>query len=1166
MLIDVLAKNRDSLLLAEIAAFIHDLGKLSREFIAYHSTFSAELLFPHQLILHRLERGHYGEFFVDDNRKETITIPISVLRRALAETRRQYHHWKANLTENNNKERLRPKAREALKNAILHIVANQFSIPDTARRGFGFLCENGFIDIDFIPESLVYRLNNFPIRFPAPFQEQDFYLGDILERHHERPHREGIQQRLSKDNTRSNISKIVFHYIDSDSKDSGADKGKVAEELEVVNQNLGEISISTAFGYESELISVDKLKDIRYRFCNILDLLFDYLASHQGKELSPEKWHHLLYRQSGDSLGFRHEAQRAFSNALAEIRRGANDVTLWHHCFSAASLFKSLLAKAVIEHQFLMEHPDEDRKVRLEQLWRHKVTPIWHILRVNIDNLGLLSRAHRIGDILGLNQSIDELLDAVKRIVEVDYPLGNEVYRDESGIYFVFPDLSDPNEEYDIQNQVKEEISAKILALQKVEEFDVEPLIDLSGPSSFLTMIGEEIRKGYEEIANFSSANYPNWVKSWEYCQKDPEGFLQSQQEESDWCKLSCRRNDCFLHPDKEAPDGKVFSIERCPVCDVRPMCVHQEICVSCEKRRVSRLNKWLKEPERTIWLSEIADHNGRVAVIAGMFEMSSWLNGEYVESMFTNSPMQYKDYKDYPTAQAEQWLPEPTKRELNRLKDFVDDLISRYPGLGIRSDDWRQKIYTLCCKHPSPARLRRIWDTTQQFWERTVERILREYEYKDNGMRNRRIALYSPLTPSNPWESTLYVQGVRLDSCWDDESKRFIVTENLDWLAEKFDVSSIEELVNSPNWKHVEIRPPKEKEPSSVHTGEEISHNCPMEAVLLTDKYREYRPYTVIHTSPLSFIALVPCTDAMDIIKDIQGEYKKHFSKVLNRLPLSLGSIFFPKRVPLYVALDAAKRIIERFRQPMKPEIWTLVKAQKEQGSNHINLKLKKGKNTCTLRVSYQLMEKEKSDFYHPYFFLVSSSKEHPMEKRRSYLETAGRWDYPLVHVTELFPGDEIEILPSYFDFEYIDSSEKRFLLNYATGSSEHERGNRRFSKANALAGKRPYYLYEMKLLEKIWGLLAGEQGLKQNQIKNLYQTLAEKLEAWNLTWEEAAKNEVFKTFAANVLKTIDSGNWWKRLNKAEKELMLKASHNGMLFDALHLYQTVLKEKPKRD
>lgn len=1164
MLIDVLAENRDSLLMAEISAFIHDLGKLSREFIAYHSPLSKELFFMHQLILHRAERGHYGEVFVDDNTKEDeteiIQIPIDVVQGALTETRREYKQWKFHLTEYDRQTRL------FLKDWLLHIVATRFSTSEAGKEGFKRLCESGFIEADFLPESLTERLNNFSVQLPAPLDEMNFYLGDLLERHHYHRswYEERIQSRLPKDNTRTDISEAVLRFINCDQWDSGADKGKVAK-LEIVQQSLDKAAISTVFGFESERIPVDELKDIRYRFCNILNRLCDCFASQhkKNKNLSQKEWYRLLYRQDNDSLGFRDEAHRAFSKALGEIRRGANDVTLWHHCFSDASLFKSLLAKMVIEQQFLVEHPDEKLKEELENGWGGK--PSWRILRVNIDSLSLLSQAHKIGDILGLRQTIDEILDAVKRVVEVDYPLGNEVYRDESGIYFVFPNLEDSNEEYDIQKQVKEEISLKILAQKEVKEFDVEPLIALSEPSSFLTMIGEEIRKGYEEIANFSSANYPEWLKSWEECQKNSKSFLIQKKKESQWCtRLSCRRRDCFLHTEEEP---RVYSIERCPVCGMRPKCVHQEVCTTCEKRKISRLNQWLEEPERTIWLSEIADHNGRAALITGVFGLKPWLNGDYVESMFTQSPVLDPDYKNYQEAQKEEWLPTEYYSKLSELEDLD------FRGL-VKEDDWRRNerdyrwkhsLFLSCCKHPSPARLRRVWDTTRQFLEKTVERTLKEYEYKDNGMRKKRMALSPSCIPTSPRESTLYVQGIRLDTYWDSKLKRFIVTENLDWLAEKFDVSTIEELASSSNWNHVEIRPPKERE-SSARTGEELSHNYPMEATLLTDKYREYRPYTLIHTSPLSFIAMVPAADATGILKAIKREYENQFSKVLNRLPLSLGSIFFPKRTPLYIALDGARKMMKRFRQPMEPETWTVVKAQPEQESNYVNLELKKNGKSFNLRVSCQLMEKEKLDFYHPHFFLVSPSEEHPTEERKSCFPTAGRWDYPLVHVTELFPDDKIEILPSYFDFEFIDSSEKRFLLNYAAEGDEDKRGYRRFSRTNVLVGKRPYYLHEMNLLEKVWELVAGERGLTQNQIKILYQTLAEKLKAWNLTWEEAAQNDVFKKFAATVLKTIDNGNFQKRLNKKEWTLMFRASQNGMLFDVLHLYQTVMKEKPKRD
>lgn len=204
--------------------------------------------------------------------------------------------------------------------------------------------------------------------------------------------------------------------------------------------------------------------------------------------------------------------------------------------------------------------------------------------------------------------------------------------------------------------------------------------------------------------------------------------------------------------------------------------------------------------------------------------------------------------------------------------------------------------------------------------------------------------------------------------------------------------------------------------------------------------------------------------------------------------------------------------------------------------------------------------MEAEKEDVYHPYFFLVSPADGHPVEGRRSYFPAPGRFPHPLVHVKELFEGDVVQMLPGYYDFEFIDASDKRFLLNYGTD------GNRRRQLANAFSGKRPYYLHETDKLKKIWTLLADERGLTQNQIQGVSHALLEKLEGWNLTWEEAAEHKAFKQFAENLLKVSDNGNFWKRLKEeGVQDLMLQACQNGVFFDALYLYQTVMKEKPKR-
>ena len=424
--------------------------------------------------------------------------------------------------------------------------------------------------------------------------------------------------------------------------------------------------------------------------------------------------------------------------------------------------------------------------------------------------------------------------------------------------------------------------------------------------------------------------------------------------------------------------------------------------------------------------------------------------------------------------------------------------------------------------------------------------------------MRYQRLTLQTTCVPVSIFQegTELEVQGVRLSTFCDAINNRFLVTENLNWLAEYFGVSSCEELVQSRFWANVTVHPPNEDD--KALTGEQLSHKVPMIPQFVDDKYRSYKPYMVIHTSPLSFIAFVPCADATKIIQTIRHEYEKQFSKVTNRLPLNMGAIYFRRKFPLYMALDAARRMMRQFRQPAESETWEITNnPEDDEEEQVVTLHLKKeGEDlTCSMEVSYHLLDGN-TDWYHPYFF-VKSPAPGELEKRQSYVPKAGRFkrfDSPLVHVKQLKQGDKIQLLPGYFDFELVDTSDNRFLLSY------DDDGIRKHYWANALSGTRPYYLYELDRLEKIWELLS-QRGLKQNQIKIITEMLAEKLTVWNLTWRTAAYNEVFKKFAENLLKTSNK-SWWGSLSPSEQTMLVKASQNGMLFDALDLFQRIMKEK----
>ncbi len=73
------------------------------------------------------------------------------------------------------------------------------------------------------------------------------------------------------------------------------------------------------------------------------------------------------------------------------------------------------------------------------------------------------------------------------------------------------------------------------------------------------------------------------------------------------------------------------------------------------------------------------------------------------------------------------------------------------------------------------------------------------------------------------------------------------------------------------------------------------------------------YSPVIPLLAEPQIFIALVPADKAMNVVTHLRDEYEKQMSKVRNRLPLHLNLLTFNRRVPLYVAMDAVRRMLDR-------------------------------------------------------------------------------------------------------------------------------------------------------------------------------------------------------------------------------------------------------------
>lgn len=112
------------------------------------------------------------------------------------------------------------------------------------------------------------------------------------------------------------------------------------------------------------------------------------------------------HREAVEWLGIRPVTQWAYSKLLLGQGKNGGDVSLWDHSYRLSALHKSTMAEALITGY-----------------WPGAAQLSWRTLRVVVEPPDA------------------EALTAIKHLVEVEYPLGNELWRDETSIHFTFPGL-----------------------------------------------------------------------------------------------------------------------------------------------------------------------------------------------------------------------------------------------------------------------------------------------------------------------------------------------------------------------------------------------------------------------------------------------------------------------------------------------------------------------------------------------------------------------------------------------------------------------------------------------------------------------------------------------------------------------------------------------------
>ena len=543
---------------------------------------------------------------------------------------------------------------------------------------------------------------------------------------------------------------------------------------------------------------------------------------------------------------------------------------------------------------------------------------------------------------------------------------------------------------------------------------------------------------------------------------------------------------------------------EICPTCGIRPKSREtsedrKQVCQVGMSRRASRANAWLKDPGRTIWLDELADDAGRFAVVQARFRIEEWLlpKGTLERTCFR-----------------ERFEP--------RKNSSVEEQSKKYQGRNIA---------------PSSVRIRRLLETTQGFWTRFEERWLAACP-----VIPKRLAVEVHPAPfsdrGHSWELVGESGTPRVSAVW--TGAEFLVVENL---ARLRDLNPEADRIFKRNDVISVV------EPGGLSSLKSESDQKKFTVVRVSDDNRPWKPYLQIRLDPTSFQCLVPANQSIHAAAMLESMFAKEMARVRHKIGFDITVIAGPKFNPLRAFLDAARRADAR---AVPQQVLTVTDVVVENWSGNefgesaaaypkcVHLAFHDGSSLST-PVSWPVASKQGSaklpilpDDYFPYFEVEAEPGKDPVP----------------VHATQLHKGQRVRIAPSTFDYEFLDSSSRRFDLAY-----DRDGRRRKPVKVDPVhsRGHRPWAASAIHELRYLLQLL--ESRLSRRQTKILDGLLAAKQMEWDM-----GRAELDSPFIQAVLANLEYLPGARPFLPSEADLLLAAAHSGLLHDAVEILTGVEK------
>ena len=546
-----------------------------------------------------------------------------------------------------------------------------------------------------------------------------------------------------------------LYMYGADIRDSALDKGSSGVREGTGEQTASAAFIANAFGADGPDYRQENLAKLWGSLPSVLDECLFKQRAWENVYQAREK----AYRKIGE----------LFKQALGETRRPTNDVTLWHHAYSTASLFKAAMTECVLRGsignlQSPLGHKEAGHlAIEKSGLIRFR------LLGVRWDWRELTRGALTPVVLTSLALARKEAIVQLRQLLEDAYPVGNLLYEDDDGALFAlsgYYEGDSPEQLQTSENRFRHEL--------------LEPLAGRIGDCVLKLGAGTPFRLCWSEPTLYLT-DYPEALGK-----VSSERQIHMQAGEAELRELW-----------QQTQTGRSWQI--CPQCGMRPAeALAQEpsqrkgqtLCETCKdlsdsdakRERSQKAAELFGYRPKTFEIEKLTDakNNSRVLLVSVQMDMDAIASGRALITQLAR-PVAQLNVKDKLGLKSANTLGDKfeellkqlaanqadglSKNQIKKFREKVDaDLLAQALGdrFWLTGSDGReqgnalQKGYRLAQsfflrqtretylpkdwklyrhdgdrlalfaqrKHPSPARLQRLWDDLRGLWRELLGEV----------------------------------------------------------------------------------------------------------------------------------------------------------------------------------------------------------------------------------------------------------------------------------------------------------------------------------------------------------------------------------------------------------------------------------------------------------